>query len=140
MNWKIGYWKLVIMGCLAWTAWGGTFGKVVAVGGHAADLALDEARGVLYVANFTANRVDVVSLADGSVRTSINVAAFPGSLSLSPDGRYLVVTHFGSFQAPNTPANGLTVVDLSAGNAKQTSLWVPHRSEWHSGSTTGRWW
>ena len=62
------------MRCRAWiwtavlavsaaTAWAGSFGKVVAIGGHAADLALDEGRGVLYIANFTANRVDVMSLA-----------------------------------------------------------------------------
>jgi len=30
-----------------------TFGQVVAIGGQAADLALDEARGLIYVANFT---------------------------------------------------------------------------------------
>jgi len=29
-----------------------TFGSVVPIGGHAADIALDEPRGVLYVANF----------------------------------------------------------------------------------------
>jgi DNA-binding beta-propeller fold protein YncE len=53
-----------------------TFGQVVAIGGQAADLALDEARGLIYVANFTANRVDVVSMASRSVQTSINVAPF----------------------------------------------------------------
>ena len=73
-----------------------TFGRVVAIGGQASDLALDEARQVLYVANFTANRVDVVSLGTNSVQTSINVAPFPSSLALSPDGRYLVICHYGT--------------------------------------------
>jgi uncharacterized protein (TIGR03437 family) len=67
------------------------FGTVAAIGGHAADIALDEARGVLYIANYTANRIDVLSTADNTVHTSINVSPQPGSLALSPDGQYLLV-------------------------------------------------
>ena len=93
--------------------WGATYGKVVPIGGHASDLALDEARGVLYISNFTANRVDVLSLADLSIQTSINVAPLPGSIALSTDGNYLVVAHFGNYQSPNTAANALTVIDLN---------------------------
>ena len=55
-----------------------TFGTVVPIGGHASDIALDESRGLLYIANFTANRIEVMSLADQSIRTSMNVAAQPG--------------------------------------------------------------
>lgn len=95
------------------------FGRVVALGGHAADLALDERRGVVYVANFTANRIDVVSAADGLVRSSMNVAGQPSSLSLSPDGKYLAVTHFGNFAPPAPPSNALTVIQLDTG-ARQT--------------------
>src|SRR5713226_3625831 len=61
-----------------------TFGTVVPIGGQAADIALDEPRGLLYIANFTANRVDVMSLTDNTIHTSINVAPEPGSLALSP--------------------------------------------------------
>lgn len=104
---------------LGGTVLGGTFGKVVAVGGHAADLSLDEARGVLYVANFTANRIEVVSLSDSSVLRSINVPPQPGALSLSPDGRFLVVAHFSPFLAPNTSNNALTVINLTSSD-KQT--------------------
>ncbi|HUQ90464.1 MAG TPA: hypothetical protein VM120_02205 [Bryobacteraceae bacterium] len=129
--------KKIIFGCktagrqllaIAGVAWlmlaasgsvfGGTAGKVVAIGGHASDLALDEARGVLYIANFTANRVDVMSLGDGNIQSSINVAAQPSSLALSADGRYLVIAHYGSFAAGSNN-NGLTVIDLSA-NVRQT--------------------
>src|SRR6266550_2244615 len=85
---------------LAGSALAGTFGKVVSIGGHASDLALDEGRGVLYVANFTANRIEVMSLADNTVQRSINVAPQPSSLALSPDGRYLVVVHYGNFAPP----------------------------------------
>ncbi len=96
-----------------------SFGRIVAVGGQASDLALDEARRVLYVANFTANRVDVVSLATNSVQTSINVAPFPSSLALSADGRYLVVCHYGNFQAAGTSQNSLSILDLVS-NTRQT--------------------
>lgn len=104
---------------LAASIHGATLGKVVAIGGNASDLALDEARGVLYIANFTANRIDVMSLTDNSIQTSINVAPQPGSLALSPDGRYLVIAHFGNFTAPNTPNNALTIMNLAT-NGRQT--------------------
>ena len=97
-----------------------TFGTVVPIGGQAADIALDEPRGVLYIANFTANRIDVMSLSDNTIHTSYNVAGQPGSLSLSPDGSYLVVAHYGNFAAPGSPANALTVMNLNANNATQT--------------------
>src|ERR1043166_6809338 len=78
-------------------AWGATFGTVVpidiGVGGHVSDIVLDEPRGVLYVANFTARRIDVMSLADKKVTSSINVPPLPTAMALSPNGAYLVVTH-----------------------------------------------
>src|SRR5438309_643745 len=86
---------------LATAAWAGTFGRVVPIGGQASDIALDEGRGVLYIANFTASTIDVMSLADNTISTSINVGPQPGSLALSPDGQFLVVAHFGNFNAPN---------------------------------------
>lgn len=110
---------------LASPVWGATFGKVVAIGGHASDLALDEARGVLYIANFTANRIDVMSLDSHRVQSSMNVSAQPSSIALSPDGRRLVVAHFGNYETPPEvipPAsakNALTVIDLET-RGKQT--------------------
>jgi hypothetical protein len=100
-------------------AWGATVGKVVAIGGHASDLALDESRKVLYIANFTANRIEVLSLPDNRIQTSMNVAPNPSSLALSPDGRFLVVTHYGNFQTPNAPSNAITILDLVS-NGRQT--------------------
>ncbi|HLK67127.1 MAG TPA: hypothetical protein VKU19_27020 [Bryobacteraceae bacterium] len=93
---------------------GATFGQVVAINGQAADLALDESRGVLYVANFTAGRIDVLSLSDNTVHTSMHVAAAPASLAMSVDGRFLAVTHFGNVLSPGSPSNALTVIDLSS--------------------------
>ncbi len=52
---------------MAAAAWGsGTFGKVVPIGGHASDIALDETRGVLYIANYSANRVEMMNTSDRS--------------------------------------------------------------------------
>ncbi len=96
-----------------------TFGKVTSIGGQPSDIALDEARGVLYVANFTANRIEVQSLADGVVHSSLNVPPYPGSLALSPDGRFLLVAHFGNFALPMPSSNALTVLGL-ASNSRQT--------------------
>ena len=102
-----------------------TFGSVVPIGGHAADIALDEARGVLYVANFGAARIDVVSLAKRCLAGSFPVAPYPGSLALSPDGRFLVVANFGNFQAPHPSANALTVMDLTSGLGRTLAMGDP---------------
>ena len=116
---KSNWWKIALAASLATVAWGATFGTVVSIGGHASDLALDEPRGVLYIANFTANRVEVMSLATNAIQTSINVAAQPSSLALSPDGRYLVVAHYGPATPPATSSNAITVIDLTS-SAKRT--------------------
>ena len=97
-----------------------TFGTVVSIGGQAADIALDEARGVLYIANFTANRIDVMLTSNNTLRTSINVSPQPGSIALSRDGKYLVVAHFRNYTTPGTEASSLTVIKLNEGNSKQT--------------------
>jgi uncharacterized protein (TIGR03437 family) len=115
-------WILAITGALmiGEAAVAGTFGKVVSIGGQTADLALDEARGVLYIANFTANRIDVMSLATNTVKTSFNVAAQPSGVALSKDGRWLVVVHYGNNTAPASPNNGITIIDLANNNTRQT--------------------
>src|SRR5260370_2526138 len=96
-----------------------SFGTVVLIGGHASDIALDESRGLLYIANFTANRIEVMSLSDRSIRTSMNVAAQPGAISLSPDNQFLLVAHYGNFNPPDTSKNGLTLINLND-NTRQT--------------------
>jgi uncharacterized protein (TIGR03437 family) len=116
---KSYWWKITLAASLATVGWSATFGTVVSIGGHASDLALDEPRGVLYIANFTANRVEVMSLASNAIRTSINVAAQPSSLALSPDGRFLVVAHYGPSAPPASSNNAITVIDLTT-SGKQT--------------------
>ncbi len=99
---------------LASPALAGTFGTVVPIGGHAADVALDEKRGLLYVANMTGNRVDVISTATKTVLSnrSFNVAPYPASVSLSPDGRFLVVSHYRNSEEPTTWSNIITIYDV----------------------------
>jgi uncharacterized protein (TIGR03437 family) len=122
---KSYWWKTVLAASLAAAAWGQTFGTVVSIGGEASDLALDQTRGVLYIANFTANRIDVMSLATNTIQTSINTAAQPSSIALSPDGRYLVATNFGNAAAPGSPTNALTVIDLTNQGTQTFSLGNP---------------
>ena len=98
---------------------GASFGTVVPIGGHASDIALDESRGVLYIANFTANRIEVMSTADYSIHTSMNVAPQPGAISLSPDSKYLLVAHFGNSVPADQSKNAITLINLND-NTRQT--------------------
>ncbi|MEK7407776.1 MAG: hypothetical protein AAB225_22105, partial [Acidobacteriota bacterium] len=95
---------------LAAVSYAGTFGSVVPIAGHLGDVALDEKRGVVYLANFTGNRVDVLSIEKKTIQNSLNLGALPASLALSADGRYLVVLHYGNFKEPYVPSNLLTVL------------------------------
>jgi len=97
----------------------GTFGTVVPIGGEASDIALDPARGVLYIANFTANRIDVMTLSNNTIQTSINVPNQPNSISVSPDAHWLLAASYGS-NATGSATNALTLIDLTNNNAKQT--------------------
>src|ERR1700733_10325963 len=119
---KSYWWKTVLAASLTAAAWGQTFGTVVSIGGEASDVALDQTRGVLYIANFTANQIDVMSLATNTIQTSINVAAQPSSIALSPDDHYLVATNFGNAAAPGSPSNSLTVIDLTNQGTQTFSL------------------
>ncbi|MCS7316359.1 MAG: hypothetical protein NZ554_12870, partial [Bryobacteraceae bacterium] len=101
------------------------FGRVVRVAGQVADVALDERRGVAYLANYTANRIEVVGLADLGLRSPLNVAQQPASLAVSWDGRWLVATHFAPFAAPLRPSNALTVLELDTGRRQTFLLGAP---------------
>ena len=109
----------VLAGLFTGNASAATFGRPIIIGGQAADLVIDEGRGVLYVANFTANRIEVMSLETGSIQTSFNVSPQPGSLALSPDRRWLLIAHYGNFATPNQPRNALTLINLES-NQRQT--------------------
>src|ERR1035438_663716 len=95
------------------------FGTVVSIGGQASDIALDETRGVVYVANFAANRIDVVSTSDNTIHSSMNVAPQPGALALSRDAHYLLAAHYGNWAPADPQRNLITLIDLTNG-ARQT--------------------
>jgi uncharacterized protein (TIGR03437 family) len=96
-----------------------TFGTVVPIGGSSSDIALDQSRGLLYIADFTGNRIDVMNLKTLTIQTSMNVAAQPGAISLSPDSVYLIVAQYGNVTPADPSANLITVLNL-ASNTKQT--------------------
>lgn len=119
------WWIAVLLLMVSTGAQADTFGKVVPIGGHSSDLALDQNRRVVYVANFTANRVEVVSIDTGEVERSISVSDQPSSLSLSGDGRFLLVGHYANYAPPATPRNGLTLLDLDTGSRQSFALADP---------------
>src|ERR1019366_1556411 len=68
---------------------------------------------------FTANRIEVMSTADYSIHTSMNVAPQPGALSLSPDSKFLLVAHFGNVTPADPSKNAVTLINLND-NTRQT--------------------
>src|ERR1022692_2873402 len=79
-----------IVAAVAGAAQTATFGIRVPIGGEATDLALDEPRGVLYIADFTASRIERMSLATFKTLAPIPVDPNPGSMTLSPDRLWLL--------------------------------------------------
>lgn len=92
---------------------GGTFGRLVPMRGTIADIALDERRQVLYAANFTAGRIEVVSLSDYKVKSVLLTPETPSTLALSPDQRFLVAGLF---------LGGLTIFDLDADQRRDLAM------------------
>ena len=90
------------------------FGEVIPLPGHINELIFDEARGQLYAANFSAGRVEIVSVA-----THQRIGAFlpntsPSALSamaMSADDQYLVVAE--TFVSAAITRHGLTVINLN---------------------------
>src|SRR3954469_12185412 len=119
MRWNRLFLCMAALGAIGTPAFTATFGRVVPIGGHAADVALDESRGVLYIANFTANRIEVMSTEDFSIQHSMNVAPQPSSISLSPDNQYLLISHFGNLTTPDPSRNAITLINLND-NTRQT--------------------
>ena len=72
------------------------FGTAYPLLGEFSDLALDESRSVLYLANFTASRIDVFSTATNALQQPIQLGINPSAIALSPDNRNLLILNFGS--------------------------------------------
>jgi len=80
-------------------------GTVVPVVGQLADLAYDAQRGLVYLANFTENSVNIYSVGSGGLIGSIPVGQGPSGLAMSPDGQKLYVANSGSLS--------VSIVDLN---------------------------
>jgi uncharacterized protein (TIGR03437 family) len=92
------------------------FGQVVAIGGNASDIALDESRGLLYIANFGAGTVQKMSLTTFAIQSSFNVAPQPAALAISPDSQYLLVAHYANGATSPQGSNLITLIHLSDGS------------------------
>lgn len=105
---------------------GATFGNVVTtVGGHPSDIALDESRGQLYIANFTALEIDVMTTKDNAIHSSIPLPSHPSGVALSPDSAYLVVTEYQSGSATPQGFNGVTIINLNSNTSQNFSTGDP---------------
>jgi uncharacterized protein (TIGR03437 family) len=107
------------------TAQTATFGIRVPIGGEATDLAIDQPRGVLYIANFTAGRIDRMNLATFQLQASIPVDPSPVSMSLSPDRHWLLVAHYDNPKTGTPTNNHLTLIDLVTGARSTLALPEP---------------
>ena len=106
------------------------FGSVVAIGGSASDIALDETRGLLYIANFGAGTIQVMSTVDNTIHSSMNVLPWPGALALSFDAQYLLIAHYCDVTTPpgqTSPActNAVSSVHLADLSVQVVSLASP---------------
>jgi uncharacterized protein (TIGR03437 family) len=101
---------------------GATFGTVVSRPGGAAysDIALDEARGKLYLVNPAANTIDIYSTTQKSFLSSISVPGQPVAEALSRSGNYLYVTAYA--------ASVLYQIDLNTASVVST-VTVPYHPE-----------
>lgn len=105
-----------------------TFGTVVPVRGTVSDIALDESRGRLYAANFSAYRVEVINTTTRALLSPLLVPLPPSSVAVSPDNHYLVI---GQYQKPDPDADpavptalggGYTIIDLQTNQRWDVSL------------------
>lgn len=94
------------------------FGSVVSIGGTAADIALDETHGVLYVADFDGFAIDVISLANNTLLQSYSAIPYPGSIAVSPGGQYLMIAHYGNGTSTPQGTNAVSVITI-ASNSRQ---------------------
>jgi uncharacterized protein (TIGR03437 family) len=124
-RWRLMWALFALALLLGAPAAAGTFGRVIPIGGQASDLAVDEARGVIYVAHFAAKRIEVVSLATGRLGAPMAVPGQPGSIDISPNGKYLIAGHYGNFADPLSPENGLTLITLATREQRSLELDAP---------------
>jgi uncharacterized protein (TIGR03437 family) len=98
-----------------------TFGTVVPMRGTISDIALDQRRGHLYAANFTANRIEVMRTSDRTILDPLPVPKPPSSVAMSPDNRFLIVAEFAP-PSSDPVKGGFTIFDLDAGTRQDVQV------------------
>lgn len=98
-----------------------TFGTAVPVRGTVSDIALDESRGRLYIANFGASRIDVMNTRDPKFGflAPMLVSSPPSSIALSPGNHLLVV---GEYEKPGSTTGALAIFNLDLGTRSEITL------------------
>ena len=118
--------RLLLSLLMSASAFGATFGKAVVIGGHASDIALDERRGLLYIANLGGNRIDVMSTQDLTLKAPIPYISAPAAVALSSDDRYLAVSQVVENVSDSTESVAI-VFDLDA-HTRRVQAIVPGHS------------
>ena len=91
--------------------------QFIPITGGPAQVVIDDRCEHAFVTNRTANEIEVISLANGTLGTPIAVGSAPTGLDLSPDGSTLYVANSGG--------NNLSVVDVRTGTVTQSVLIPP---------------
>ena len=85
---------------------GATFGRVVPLVGGGSDIALDEARGRVYLTSSNTNQLQIFSIVQQRFLTPLTIDAFPLSIAISRSNKFLYVACYN--------ATTLDVIDLDA--------------------------
>jgi uncharacterized protein (TIGR03437 family) len=109
--------KVVAFVCLFWIASSGhvvaaTIGTVVPVVGTLSDLIYDDQRDLVYLSNFSQNRVEIYSIGGRRLIGTIPTGNQPSSLALSPDRQTLYVANYQDYT--------LTVINLATNTVAST--------------------
>ena len=110
----------VLIGGALWSpahAQNNTFGSVIPLPGHIDEVIMDEARGLVYGINFSAGRVEIVSMATNQRVSSFLASTSSNALvaaSMSMDNQYLVVAEVSVLPGlPGTAGGALIVINLN---------------------------
>lgn len=115
---------LLALFSIAGAANAATFGTAVPVRGTVSDLALDEGRGRLYIANFSAGRIEVMDTSSRTLQNPLQVPFPPSAVTLSPGGHYLLVGEYNNSEGASSKG-GLTIFNLDDGTKRDVVLADP---------------
>ena len=121
---QVGF-RYLLKGAAIWllgvSAYAATFGTSIPIVGTPSDISLDERRSQLYVANFSAQRVEVYNTLTRSLDDPLEVPLPPSSVTLSPDNRFLIVGQYENVPNENGDliTGHLTIFDLDANQRRE---------------------